>query len=267
MERVRPPGDLSLEKSLRTSTRRADAALRCRVQSAPPARADNTNTACSRAPQRDLPGAQAITGEVPEWLNGLVSKTSVSFGAPGVQIPPSPPPSELNAHGNGRVMGGGVGSALHTVVAFTIEQVGEVSERLNEHAWKACVSATAPGVRIPPSPPFTKEAVQCTRMRRASSRKSRRARRWARSHAVGRVRTGSGRERSSPKGLESSARCPGPPAGSPFLAGHGYSGGEPPGDARGTGFLRLEFAGGRCARRVVMGTEPLKCIPQPGLSL
>ncbi len=30
-------------------------------------------------------------GEVPERLNGLVSKTSVCFGAPGVQIPPSPP--------------------------------------------------------------------------------------------------------------------------------------------------------------------------------
>ena len=31
---------------------------------------------------------------------------------------------------------------------------GEVSERPKEHAWKACVWATAPRVRIPPSPPL-----------------------------------------------------------------------------------------------------------------
>lgn len=31
---------------------------------------------------------------------------------------------------------------------------GEVSERLKEHAWKACVSETAPRVQIPPSPPI-----------------------------------------------------------------------------------------------------------------
>src|SRR5713226_8733852 len=30
---------------------------------------------------------------------------------------------------------------------------GEVSERLKEHAWKACVGETQPWVRIPPSPP------------------------------------------------------------------------------------------------------------------
>ncbi len=29
---------------------------------------------------------------------------------------------------------------------------GEVSERLKEHAWKACVLETVPWVRIPPSP-------------------------------------------------------------------------------------------------------------------
>ncbi len=29
---------------------------------------------------------------------------------------------------------------------------GEVSEWLKEHAWKACVRVTVPGVRIPPSP-------------------------------------------------------------------------------------------------------------------
>lgn len=31
---------------------------------------------------------------------------------------------------------------------------GEMSEWLKEHAWKACVGATLPGVRIPLSPPF-----------------------------------------------------------------------------------------------------------------
>ena len=30
--------------------------------------------------------------------------------------------------------------------------LGEVSERLKEHAWKACVLVTVPWVRIPPSP-------------------------------------------------------------------------------------------------------------------
>ena len=29
-------------------------------------------------------------GEVPEWLNGTVSKTVVAFGPPWVRIPPSP---------------------------------------------------------------------------------------------------------------------------------------------------------------------------------
>ena len=33
------------------------------------------------------------------------------------------------------------------------EHLGEVSEGLKEHAWKACVRATVPRVRIPPSPP------------------------------------------------------------------------------------------------------------------
>ena len=32
---------------------------------------------------------------------------------------------------------------------------GEVREWTNRHAWKACVSATGPWVRIPPSPPYT----------------------------------------------------------------------------------------------------------------
>ena len=31
---------------------------------------------------------------------------------------------------------------------------GQVSEWSNEHAWKACVAAMLPRVRIPPCPPF-----------------------------------------------------------------------------------------------------------------
>ena len=34
--------------------------------------------------------ARFINGEVPEWLNGIVSKTIVGSGPPGVRIPPSP---------------------------------------------------------------------------------------------------------------------------------------------------------------------------------
>ncbi len=34
---------------------------------------------------------------------------------------------------------------------------GEVSERLKEHAWKACVGEILPWVQIPPSPPFLSE--------------------------------------------------------------------------------------------------------------
>ena len=34
---------------------------------------------------------------------------------------------------------------------------GEMSERLNEHAWKACVGVTLPWVRIPLSPPFSRQ--------------------------------------------------------------------------------------------------------------
>ena len=154
-----------------------------------------------------LRSVRAPSGEVPEWLNGLVSKTSVSLGAPGVQIPPSPPflpAAPVAAAGGGD------------------DNDGEVSERLNEHAWKACVSETAPGVRIPPSPPslIVSRSTRLRALRRKTPSGTApedgrlRARRWVRSHAMGRVRTGSGRERSSPKGLDPGARCPGPPAGS-----------------------------------------------------
>ena len=36
---------------------------------------------------------------------------------------------------------------------------GEMSEWFKEHAWKACVGATLPGVRIPISPPYKHLAV------------------------------------------------------------------------------------------------------------
>ena len=41
---------------------------------------------------------RVLFGEVPEWLNGIVSKTIVGSGLPRVRIPPSPPkdPKGLN---------------------------------------------------------------------------------------------------------------------------------------------------------------------------
>ncbi len=67
-----------------------------------------------------------FSGEMPERLNGAVSKTVVHLDGPGVRIPLSPP------------------------------RFGEVSERPKEHAWKACRWAKpASRVRIPPSPPVT----------------------------------------------------------------------------------------------------------------
>ena len=48
----------------------------------------------------------------------------------------------------GRCSGPGPDGTLLGVIP-----VGEVSEWLKEHAWKACVRETVPRVRIPPSPP------------------------------------------------------------------------------------------------------------------
>ncbi len=107
---------------------------------APRRRASSSNRSFeANAARRGAPSPACAreTGEVPERLIGLVSKTSVYFGAPGVQIPPSPP----------RPAGAMCRCSTH----------GEVSERLKEHAWKACVSATAPRVRIPPSPPSSQQ--------------------------------------------------------------------------------------------------------------
>ncbi len=68
-------------------------------------------------------------GEVPEWSNGAVSKTVDLSRVPGFESLP-----------------------LRQFFVIAIEN-GEVSEWPKEHAWKACVGATPPRVRIPPSPP------------------------------------------------------------------------------------------------------------------
>ena len=85
------------------------------------------------------------SGELPERLNGPVSKTGVPARAPGVQIPHSPP--FFASRGPALSLEG-----PHPSRPF---RCGEVSERLKEHAWKACVRETVPGVRIPPSPPHS----------------------------------------------------------------------------------------------------------------
>ena len=40
------------------------------------------------------------------------------------------------------------------------KDLGEVSEWLKEHAWKACVGETLPWVRIPPSPPRSSKDIR-----------------------------------------------------------------------------------------------------------
>src|SRR5713226_6304673 len=47
---------------------------------------------------------------------------------------------------------------------------GEVSERLKEHAWKACVGETQPWVRIPPSPPSSLPNWLLRRIERKNAR-------------------------------------------------------------------------------------------------
>ena len=61
-------------------------------------------------------------GEVPERLNGLVSKTSAGFALAGGSNP------SLSATPTGRPR--------------RLKRKGEVSEWLKEHAWKACVSVS-----------------------------------------------------------------------------------------------------------------------------
>src|SRR5712692_1074342 len=57
------------------------------------------------------------------------------------------------------------------VVWFTLGLPSEeVSERLKEHAWKACVGETQPWVRIPPSPPFSLPNWLLRRIERENAR-------------------------------------------------------------------------------------------------
>ncbi len=107
-------------------------------------------------------------GELPEWPNGLVSKTRVSLRAPGVRIPRSPPLHRVAGciRDRLRVERGSAGLGrcrrlrVQAAVGFAVDgNQGEVSEWFKEHAWKACVSVfPAPWVRIPPSPPSARSA-------------------------------------------------------------------------------------------------------------
>src|SRR5712692_2351334 len=57
------------------------------------------------------------------------------------------------------------------VVWFTLGLPSEeVSERLKEHAWKACVGETQPWVRIPPSPPSSLPNWLLRRIERKNAR-------------------------------------------------------------------------------------------------
>jgi hypothetical protein len=101
-------------------------------------------------------------GEVPEWPNGLVSKTSEVVRPPRVRISPSPPFPQ----------------AGKTLFVESVErcQSGRMST-LGKRVYRK-----VPRVQIPPSPPFdpTQEL-------------------GVRHHAAELLRTGSGQEWSSPK--------------------------------------------------------------------
>ena len=99
-------------------------------------------------------------GEVSERLNELVSKTRVWATAPGVQIPPSPPPQPPMQIGS-------VCLYNRAIPVSAGRTTGEMSEWLKEHAWKACVWVTAPRVQIPLSPPPQPRAGRAECERRA----------------------------------------------------------------------------------------------------
>ena len=108
----------------------------------------------NREQPREAPdGVAGPLGEVPERLNGLVSKTSVVQATggsnPSLSARTSEPP-----YGPYRTDQGGPGPSRKAQ-----QRTGEVSEWLKEHAWKACKSATASRVRIPPSPPSSRGAA------------------------------------------------------------------------------------------------------------
>lgn len=89
------------------------------------------------------------SGEVAEWLKAPVSKTGICIRISRVRIPPSSPNNRRCWPVAGRYR-----QPVHPLVGPASCGRGEVPERLNGHAWKACVGASSPQVRILSSPPF-----------------------------------------------------------------------------------------------------------------
>ncbi len=89
-----------------------------------------------------------------EWLKAPVSKTGIRIRVSRVRIPLSPPY---------------IHPGWSAAFQFGFEQAagatgcgccrGEVPERFNGHAWKACVGASSPQVRILSSPPYLRLAL------------------------------------------------------------------------------------------------------------
>ena len=88
------------------------------------------------------------SGEVAEWLKAPVSKTGICIRISRVRIPPSSPYKRRYWPVASQYR---IGERTGTHGAANR---GEVPERLNGHAWKACVGASSPQVRILSSPPF-----------------------------------------------------------------------------------------------------------------
>ncbi len=89
------------------------------------------------------------SGEVAEWLKAPVSKTGICIRISRVRIPPSSPNNRRCWPVAGRYR-----RLVHPLAGPAFCSRGEVPERLNGHAWKACVGASSPQVRILSSPPF-----------------------------------------------------------------------------------------------------------------
>ena len=98
-------------------------------------------------PTQSKRGLRCYTLLLERWLSGLRrrSRKAVYGNVPRVRIPPSPPLVPVFASGS---------VSAWTVMNGVRYFCGEVREWLNRHAWKACVPATVPRVRIPPSPPY-----------------------------------------------------------------------------------------------------------------
>jgi hypothetical protein len=70
--------------------------------------------------------------------------------APGVRIPLSPIRKMPQRHRGHREIF--LNNTLCVFSDSVVSFFGKLSERLKEHAWKACVCASIPGVRIPHFP-------------------------------------------------------------------------------------------------------------------